>query len=63
MGLVLFCYFSWEGGGIAINLPRAYEKLSCKGDPHRFCGQRDPLVHIDRHTHSSQNEIAVEKIK
>ena len=43
--------FSWEGGvalpKIAINLPRTFEKLHCKGEPYRFNGFRHPSIQND----------------
>ena len=32
---------------IAINCPRIYEKLHCKGESYRFSGQQDPSVQTD----------------
>ena len=34
---------------IAIKLSKIYEKLHCKGEPHRFGGWRDPSVQTERH--------------
>ena len=48
----------WVGAGtfppkIVINLPRTSDKLrSCKGEPYRFTGQRDPSLHTERHIDS-----------
>ena len=41
---------------VAINLPRAYEKLHCEGEPYRFSVWLNPSVHTDRKT-DKQTEI------
>ena len=35
---------------IAMNLPRTYAKLHCKGEPYWLKDERDPLVQTERQT-------------
>ena len=52
MGLVGFFVISHRrvvlfSPKINFNLPRTYEKLSCKGEPYRFSGRWEPSVHTN----------------